>query len=420
MIKEIISQYLVNTGLLEIKTCHLSPRLNRQISEWERTKKKAFADVIAEAITGEITHPQHAGYSIGRDYKVKMLKRVTVDGSKLMAFDFYNDLLQSPLYKRADGIQGVYSACYDFSPKFLNDLDQHFAFNRNYNFLDLPQQAIPTVYDEMTYMKPNTAAIESAVSDTGNGLDIRERLYIWAIGEAAKQSGGVLYQYYNESRSGRLYTKGAFGLQSLSKAMREIVLDGYTCFDMNTAAYSILLSKVNNPSKYPTIKAYTEDRTKYRNQIAKDTGADIDDVKTCITALGLGSSISVSNNPVHTTKVDAPDWAIKKIKAHKFTQAFISELTKLRTEITDNCCNQRELDLLDAVKQDKIRDFYNKNGRYPRSVNYRGKFVSLYYQYYEMEALKAMRSITENKDDCLLLHDGLYTKTKKALMILRT
>ncbi|EAQ55528.1 hypothetical protein [Vibrio sp. MED222] len=397
MIKEIISCYLQQSGLLEISQ-HLSPRLEkRHLTAWKRNKQKVFADIIAACICGELKHPQKKGYSIGRDTKL-MMKRTQTDSGNLLSFDFYNGLLSQPLIRTHEGLHGVYCAAYDFSDWFTRDLDKHFQFNRSYSFTDVLQVIPPETYDDKTSVEPSKEGIEEALQL--NTFNIREKLYMWAIGEASQKQSGTLTQYYNKASSGRLYTKGVYGLQSLTKDMRQQVLKGYTCFDMNAAAYSILIGLCKNPDKYPTIKAYTEDRTTHRKQIANDTGATVDHVKECITALGFGSSITVSKIQKYNTKVNVPNDLIKKIKAHKFTVAFIKELGKLRTEITDKF-------ELDEHQKTTLQEYKQKHG------HYRGKYTAWFYQGYEVQALKAMQSILDEKQDCLLLHDGLYTKEQK-------
>ncbi len=396
LIKKIISNYLCDSGLLDLPDyVTSSPQFKNQVRAWNRNKKQAMADLISSCIVGERNHKKSSCYSISIGDKINFMKRTVLDGANLVSFDFYNDIIKI-FYLKEDAVHGAYTNGYEFNSFFLLDLEKHFNFKRDYSFLDLTKEKEPDhVYT--TQVEVSQSGIQEALNS--NEFSIREKLYMWAISEAAHKQEGVLKQYYSKSDSGRLYTKGAFGFQSLSKAMRGFVLKGYQCFDMCTAAYSILLSKCKDRSKYPTIYAYTQKRTHYREQIAMETGADVEHVKTCITALGFGSSLSVSKNAKYTTKVDVPDRFIKKIKSHDFVVKFQKELKNLRVEITDKHLLPHEKEKLEEIKSENRK--------------YRGKFIAWYYQQYEIEALRAMQSVTEQPDNCLLLHDGLYTKTQK-------
>ena len=95
LIKKIISNYLCDSGLLDLPDyVTSSPQFKNQVRAWNRNKKQAMADLIASCIVGERNHKKSSCYSISIGDKINFMKRTVLDGANLVSFDFYNDIIK--------------------------------------------------------------------------------------------------------------------------------------------------------------------------------------------------------------------------------------------------------------------------------------------------------------------------------------
>ena len=137
--------------------------------------------------------------------------------------------------------------------------------------------------------------------------------------------------------------------------------------------------------------------------IADDTGESVEHIKTALTAMLFGSDL------INSVKSDIPQDIRENIAKHPLTVAMKNELSDLRQEVCKGRnLNQNELDKRNDIEKEKRDEATLAN---KKRVYWKRHFMVWLYQSHEMKALQAMRSLTHEQDNCLLLHDGLYTKT---------
>lgn len=412
----IIASYLLSTDMLQIDS--VSPLMathfegTRRRNEWNNNKRLEFCLLIAECLIGKREHIDTSlGYYLGtvKDRRKRFgHTTITLNHSKQKTegFDFYNKAFNVfQVNRRAIGY--TQAAAFDFTPSFLKSLNNLFPKIGNFSFIKLfewePHQ-VPE-HDVYTYIEPDLKFIEEELSRTESSLKNTERWHLFAIYVFANKNNGLFPQYYRTNKTERLYTFGCFGLQSISKAMRNIVFNQYHCYDMQAAAYNILLSKVKSEQlhKYPSLLQYASDRQKYRQLIADDTGESVEHIKTALTAMLFGSDL------INSVKSDIPQDIRENIAKHPLTVAMKNELSDLRQEVCKGRnLNQNELDKRNDIEKEKRDEATLAN---KKRVYWKRHFMVWLYQSHEMKALQAMRSLTHEQDNCLLLHDGLYTKT---------
>jgi hypothetical protein len=241
-----------------------------------------------------------------------------------------------------------------------------------------------------TTVSPCMATLRRAIRAPGYTVD--QRLYFWAYAEVTKYHNGSIPQYYRLGKnSERRINFGPLALQNKPKAVRDIVLGGYNKYDLNAAAFAMLLSQVD-ASLYPHVQHYIRDTKVVRQQIVQSKlsvacGVELSDVKAVITGIGFGANLSgfgqlakkVSQNIINVIMLD------------QFVAQFNVEMKALRLELYPDA-KQR------LTKEAKV------DGEQTRQQQ-----TSLLAQSLEFQVINFIRMMTENPTDCLLVHDEIYT-----------
>lgn len=280
------------------------------------------------------------------------------------------------------------------------------AFQMKFNALinSIKNETVNIDYDEIKKAPTWTATdyvLQTTVTPDLNSLrrairapkyTVDERLYFWAYAEVTKYHNGKVPQFYKLGKnSERRINFGPLALQNKPKSVRDVVLAGYNKYDLNAAAFAMLLSQVDS-AKYPTIKSYIQNTKAIRNQIVqsklcKDTGVCVADVKQVITGIGFGACLTSYGQLAK--KVSQSIIAV--IMFDPFMAQFKTEMDAMRAE------------LFPDAKQ-KISKDERANGTQTRQQK-----ASLLAQSLEWQVINFIRQMTDNPTDCLLVHDEIYT-----------
>ncbi|MGY3688007.1 hypothetical protein ACXAAV_15115 [Vibrio coralliilyticus] len=419
-ITNIIACYIVSTNLLEIealpthKAIYWQNGTARQTNNWNNKQKYEMALLVAECLIGSRNHRDtDLGYYLGNVAPEtprtgtslrERFGQPNIGTSRTEGFVVFNDAFDVFAETRA-AISNAQPAAYDFTTSFKKKLNDLFPKTGNFSFLNLFQwqQHQPPEHDVYSEVKLNQQAIENALNDPDVDLKDPEKWHLFAIYVYTNRNS-VFPQYYRRNKTNRLYTFGCFGLQSVSKRMRKIIFKGWHCYDMQAASYNILLSKIEPKQlhKFPYLQQYAQDRKRYRQKIATDTQQPIEHVKTGLTAILFGSDLA------NSVKSQIPKITRQAIAAHQLTEAMAKELQEMRQEIVKaRNLTKHEQRIRDDIEKE-LRKEAEQKGK--SRVYWKRHFMVWLYQTEENKALMIMRDLLSTPEECLLLHDGLYTQ----------
>jgi hypothetical protein len=357
---------------------------------------KNFCHLIAECLTHTRNHHKVTNtYDIGGTSYLK--KRF----NNSEAFKRMNEKCQVFL-STCNYSVGHYNMAYLIQNDFIERLSKVLVVNTEIDtskFNKCPAYK-PSSYDDVSYIIPSIESLSSAIG--GRSLFPKERLFCWSLRESYKLHDNKIPQYYvRGKKSNRLFTRGPLGCQSLPKQVRDLVLTEYNEIDLSAAAYTILLNLAKEPNKYPVIQEYVMDVKKFRSDIASATDATVDNVKLTFLHKSFGSSLTFKSGIAELIS----ETVLNQIRQNKLFESFCNEYR--------NLC--KELYLYDSVLLEKCkvsRERYDEEhiyaGRY--KGNYRSTYIACLYQKYEILIIQCIRDLLVDRNDCLLLHDAIFTK----------
>ncbi|WP_017220622.1 hypothetical protein [Moritella dasanensis] len=349
--------------------------------------------LIAECITGYRKHVKNGNaYDVGGQSEI--LKRF----NNQVAFNNLNTEM-GIFTKLGNYSVGNYNKPYLLNQFWLRRLDAVLTINQTHKLSESNK------WHEFVYSNPITTStidpdIEALsklyyiyLDDTPQHIE--KRNIIWALINCYKHHGCII-QYYDVSGGifGRYWTKGALGLQQQDRSIRNATLNQYTEYDMKAAAYAILLSLVRNKSKYPTISNYVADTEQARLRIALNSGTSSEKVKLVFLHQSFGSSLGC-RSAIHDEVGGEALAAIKNEQEFELFRAEFKDMTK-------------ELQRIKASTHEQVK-------AYRKSIHektYTASFIAKLYQDIECKITCLIRDQLANKKDCLLLHDGVFTKEK--------
>lgn len=121
--------------------------------------------------------------------------------------------------------------------------------------------------------------------DHADGRKLVFACQIYGFANTEQFGWGMYPQEFHRSDNGRV-TGVTNSLQNVDRDIREAALNGYYDYDVSNCHFAIL----EQVGDYPTIRDYVENTKQRRNQIAKDIGADYEDVKRCLLAMLYGAN----------------------------------------------------------------------------------------------------------------------------------
>jgi len=347
--------------------------------------------LIAECITGDRKHGNNGNaYDVGGQSEI--LKRF----NNQVAFNNLN-IEMGVFTKLTSYSVGNYNKPYLLNQFWLRRLDEELTLNQTHKLSESNK------WHEFVYSNPvTTSSIDPDIAaltklyytytdDTPQHIE--KRNIIWALINCYKHHGTII-QYYDLSSgiSGRYWTKGALGLQQQDRSIRNATLNQYTEYDMKAAAYAILLSLVRDKNKYPTISSYVANTEQARLRIALNSSTSTEQVKLVFLHQSFGSSLG-HRNAIHG---EVGTRALNAIKSEEEFELFRVEFKEMTKEL----------------KRTKAST-YQQVRTYRQSINkktYSASFMAKLYQDIECKIACLIRDQLADKEDCLLLHDGVFTK----------
>jgi len=347
-----------------------------------------FCLLIAECLTGQ---RKHVHYST--DYDLGGSKGLGIRFNKSGSFDNLNSEMR--VFVKTDSYStGKYNKAYKINQFWLQRLDALLPITSAHKLSTAHtwheyEYLTPITISKVT---PNIVAL-AQLYGTCTQADIERRVYIWALINCYRHNGNIT-QYYDVSGSlsGRYWTKGALGLQQLNRNIRDIVLLDYTEYDMKAAAYAILLSLVHDKSKYPTISSYVEDTQAARLRISVSSGVTVGEVKLVFLHQSFGSSLGYRNSIYQQIGKKA----LAAIKSNSEFDLFRTEFKAMTVELKR---------AKSQIYQD-VKSYRKSIGKKTFSASFMAKL----YQDIECNIACLIRDQLSDKEDCLLLHDGVFTK----------
>lgn len=386
---QFIAEYIQQSNILDIP--------NYKGANYRKFKEQCSV-LIAECICNQNRHSQYSGaYDLGGYNNLKNLYgKTTKDNiTYKCAFNHYNEKL-GLFTVVLSAAQGSHNTAFKLSGWVEQKLNDHFGKVKDLKLTDYSDWQKYQCNDAelVTYIEPCISAIEAAYNN--KSINIKYKLFMWSLVECSKHYKGKVYQYYRKSKKGRserLFTVGSFGLQFLKSDIIDIILKDYNEFDMNAAAYSILFSKSQNKSSYPNIQKYVDDVKSYRTGVAQRTNTTVKQVKLAFLHKSFDSSLNSYTEAYRAIGKDE----VNRIKSDHDFKRFSAEFKKLKEELTNP----------KVANKEKLKFFKSSvdNGR-----QWKKYYLAWLYQSIEIQILLLMKSACKKPNDCLLMHDGLYTK----------
>ena len=208
---------------------------------------------------------------------------------------------------------------------------------------------------------------------------------------------GYLMQRYEESNSGRLYATG-INLQNTPRAIRKAALNGLYEYDMENCHYTLFCQlAARNSYEAKSITHYLENKVEVREQLSRELGLEIDQVKTCLLSILYGAR-------VNTWYKNAIPREIGQEKAgllynHPLFKGIHKDIKEGRLEILDRWpINNRGF-------------LKNDLGKPISSLESRAQILAHLLQGIEA---KALRTVVQDIPDnvLVLMHDGFVTRKR--------
>jgi len=280
------------------------------------------------------------------------------------------------------------------------------------NYIEIDRKNIEVIYLDIENKIKGT-------KDKEERIQLKKDLIFYKIILLDSKRNNKIQINYDVKSAGRLYSQ----YSNTRKDLRNILLKGYSEFDISTASYQWLYdtsTQIDNKIKLPTIKYYIENKKEVRYKLAQELDTSYEVIKEIITALGFGAKAEITdieyyNDDTLEIETFTPN-AIQKIlienniNIEKFQnseiQNFIEEV-KLAMKVVSDYHKEK-------YYNSKTRTLNIKNKKLHFSKRYTpGKALAFIYQIYESTFLLSMRDTykRETKDkNYFLLHDAIYTK----------
>jgi len=159
-------------------------------------------------------------------------------------------------------------------------------------------------------------------------LDVTNQILKLANTDLGK--GYVIHRYF-ECKTGRLYAKN-INLQTTPRLIKQAALHDLWEYDFKNCHYAIFKQLANRISiECPVIDSYLHHKNMMRNQIAKDIGISLDDIKACLIAIIYGAN-SFEWEEAAIPELIGLDKSKQLIK-HSWYKAIFDEVNQVRPEI---------------------------------------------------------------------------------------
>lgn len=241
----------------------------------------------------------------------------------------------------------------------------------------------------------------------------------------AEENNGVLRQAAEFSPFGRLYLKG-INLQNCHKMVRHAALGNCVLVDIVASTYRWRYTEAKRLQPHRSwahTKNLLNDRTEFRERIAKLIGISIDDAKEMITAIGFGADLEKQAWPTGSGSYTMP--ALTKILARSGKLAGESVAILEADENFMDFLNEQK-EIVELI----IGEYQSTHNRdeFPAEVIDKGnrlnknKLMAYLYQQTEMNwQMQLVNHLTRQGHEVMLtVHDGIYLKSRPNMQELQS
>jgi hypothetical protein len=164
--------------------------------------------------------------------------------------------------------------------------------------------------------------------DEGNTVRLSEASRWAAALNNTNYPENVVPQTYTQLEFGRVVGQG-LTMQSTSKTLRKILMDGYYDYDFKNCHYAI----VNSLGVYPTIQMYVDNTEEVREDLADEIGVTKEMVKQGLISLLYGAN--EKTHPDYSSIYDLfGERAANDFWNHYFIKNLVNEIEQCRTDIS--------------------------------------------------------------------------------------
>lgn len=207
---------------------------------------------------------------------------------------------------------------------------------------------------------------------------------------------GYIMHRYVEAKSGRLYAKGV-SLQTTPRVIRQAALHGLYEYDFENCHYSIF-SQLAARSGFEAegIAHYLANKRQVREQLAREVGVGLEQVKMCLLAIMYGARANTWHENAIPNEIGPI--AAQSLYANPLFQSIARDIREGRQVILSNWPTRRTTLLNDMGKRVKKKERPE---------------VKLAHLLQGIEA-KALRAVIRQlpNDVLLLMHDGFVTSRR--------
>jgi hypothetical protein len=212
---------------------------------------------------------------------------------------------------------------------------------------------------------------------------------------------GEIEQGYNEIESGRVYGDGVH-LQNTARELRTLALAGSYDFDLVAAHHTFLYHLALKQGRgFSYLKAYVDNRTVYREAIAKETDNSIQTVKQILTAAIYGADLKPG--PWHSHHILLKEYGMTReqadiLREHPFFQNLVADCQEASKVIVDSTRRNRKGQIVNLMGKAFLEKCRTKPGQIIKESAHilQG-----------LEAIILQAIAKEYSEDVLcLLHDG--------------
>jgi hypothetical protein len=237
---------------------------------------------------------------------------------------------------------------------------------------------------------------------------------------------GELEQTTYASPFGRYYMRGNYNLQSATKIVRHAALGDCHLVDIQASAFAwrkYVATQLYPQLTLPATTTLLQDRTAFRNRIARLLNCDVEIVKQIITSIGFGADLNARAWPTGHDGYEIP--AVRKLLG--YTGYDVEEqLAKLQND-PDFSMFIEEQKLIAKIIITHFKDTVAK-ADYPDCVKDRSgrlnenKLMAYLYQQTETDWLMQLVGHLKAKghDILLLVHDAIYVRAKPNMQELQS
>lgn len=176
-------------------------------------------------------------------------------------------------------------------------------------------------------VKVNSDGLLKYIED-GNTVRLSEASRWAVLLNNSNYPDGVVPQTYEQLEFGRIVGHG-LTLQSVSKPLRKILMDGYYDYDFKNCHYAI----INSLGLYPTIQMYVDNTDEVREDLADEIGVTKDIIKQGLISLLYGAN--EKTHPDYSSIYEIfGERAADDFWKHYFIKNLINEIGQCRVDIS--------------------------------------------------------------------------------------